>query len=134
MFQYENAAKALSKHDPPIVLAKVDANEEKNRPLATKYEIQGFPTLKIFRNQGKNIQEYKGPREADGIVDYLKKQVGPASKELKSPEDVATHFDDKKIYIVSFQIKVSMCFLFSNHLICIMMCRRSDALELKTDW
>ncbi|XP_066339625.1 protein disulfide-isomerase-like [Miscanthus floridulus] len=98
--EYENAAKALSKHDPPIVLAKVDANEEKNRPLATKYEIQGFPTLKIFRNQGKNIQEYKGPREADGIVDYLKKQVGPASKELKSPEDVATHFDDKKIYIV----------------------------------
>ncbi|XP_066375019.1 protein disulfide-isomerase-like [Miscanthus floridulus] len=54
----------------------------------------------IFRNQGKNIQEYKGPREADGIVDYLRKQVGPASKELKSPEDVATDFDDKKTYIV----------------------------------
>ncbi|ONM26494.1 protein disulfide isomerase2 [Zea mays] len=99
-FAYENAAKELSKHDPPIVLAKVDANEEKNRPLATKYEIQGFPTLKIFRNQGKNIQEYKGPREADGIVDYLKKQVGPASKEIKSAEGVAAHFDDKKIYIV----------------------------------
>uniref|UniRef100_A0A804MUL1 Protein disulfide-isomerase n=1 Tax=Zea mays TaxID=4577 RepID=A0A804MUL1_MAIZE len=98
--EYENAAKELSKHDPPIVLAKVDANEEKNRPLATKYEIQGFPTLKIFRNQGKNIQEYKGPREADGIVDYLKKQVGPASKEIKSAEGVAAHFDDKKIYIV----------------------------------
>ena len=110
MFQYENAAKALSKHDPPIVLAKVDANEEKNRPLATKYEVQGFPTLKIFRNQGKNIQEYKGPREADGIVDYLRKQVGPASKELKSPEDVATHFDDKKTYTVSFQFKIFTCF------------------------
>jgi len=110
MFQYETAAKELSKHDPPIVLAKVDANEEKNRPLATKYEIQGFPTLKIFRNQGKNIQEYKGPREADGIVDYLKKQVGPASKELKSQEDVATHYDDKNIYIVSFQFKNFMCF------------------------
>jgi protein disulfide-isomerase A1 len=55
MFQYENATKALSKHDPPIVLAKVDANEEKNMPLATKYEVQGFPTIKIFRDQGKNI-------------------------------------------------------------------------------
>ncbi|PWZ28591.1 Protein disulfide-isomerase [Zea mays] len=98
--EYENAAKALSKHDPPIVLAKVDANEEKNRPLATKYEIQGFPTIKIFRDQGKNIQEYKGPREADGIVDYLKKQVGPASKEIKSPEDATALIDDKKIYIV----------------------------------
>ncbi|GJN28712.1 hypothetical protein PR202_gb16869 [Eleusine coracana subsp. coracana] len=98
--EYEKAAQELSKHDPPIVLAKVDANEEKNRPLATKYEVQGFPTLKIFRNQGKNIQEYKGPREAEGIVEYLKKQVGPASKEIKSPEDAATLIDDKKIYIV----------------------------------
>ena len=101
VFQYEKAAQSLSKHDPPIVLAKVDANEDKNRPLATKYEVQGFPTLKIFRNQGKNIQEYKGPREAEGIVEYLKKQVGPASKEIKSPEDAASLFDDKKIYIVS---------------------------------
>ncbi|XP_062182353.1 protein disulfide isomerase-like 1-1 [Phragmites australis] len=98
--EYEKAAQLLSKHDPPIVLAKVDANEDKNRPLATKYEIQGFPTLKIFRNQGKNIQEYKGPREAEGIVEYLKKQVGPASKEIKSPEDATTLIDDKKIYIV----------------------------------
>lgn len=100
LFQYEKAAQELSKHDPPIVLAKVDANDEKNKPLATKYEIQGFPTLKIFRNQGKNIQEYKGPREAEGIVEYLKKQVGPASKEIKSPEDATNLIDDKKIYIV----------------------------------
>ncbi|PWZ30430.1 Protein disulfide-isomerase [Zea mays] len=63
-------------------------------------EVQGFPTIKIFRDQGKNIQEYKGPREADGIVHYLKKQVGPASKEIKSLEDAAALIDDKKIYIV----------------------------------
>ncbi|KAL5672271.1 hypothetical protein ACJX0J_016577, partial [Zea mays] len=62
-------------------------------------EVQGFPTIKIFRDQGKNIQEYKGPREADGIVHYLKKQVGPASKEIKSLEDAAALIDDKKIYI-----------------------------------
>jgi protein disulfide-isomerase A1 len=97
--EYEKAAQLLSKHDPPIVLAKVDANDEKNKPLATKYGVQGFPTLKIFRNEGKNIQEYKGPREAEGIVDYLKKQVGPASKEIKAPEDAAG-IEDGKIHIV----------------------------------
>jgi protein disulfide-isomerase A1 len=111
MFQYEKAAQSLSKHDPPIVLAKVEANEEKNKPLATKYEIQGFPTLKIFRNQGKNVQEYKGPREAEGIVEYLKKQVGPASKEIKSAEDAAALINDKKIYIVSsFLLFFRICF------------------------
>lgn len=104
--EYEKAAQLLSKHDPPIVLAKVDANDEKNKPLAAKYEIQGFPTLKIFRNQGKNIQEYKGPREAEGIVDYLKKQVGPASKEIKAPED-ASHLEDGKIHIVGVFAELS---------------------------
>ncbi|KAG8089551.1 hypothetical protein GUJ93_ZPchr0011g28163 [Zizania palustris] len=105
--EYEKAAQELSKHDPPIVLAKVDANDDKNKPLATKYEVQGFPTLKIFRNQGKNIQEYKGPREAEGIVEYLKKQLGPASKEIKSTEDVSTFIDDKKIYIVGIFTELS---------------------------
>ncbi|KAJ0973146.1 hypothetical protein J5N97_021105 [Dioscorea zingiberensis] len=73
---YAKAATILSKHDPPVVLAKVDCNEEINKELASKYEMKGFPTLKIMRNEGKNIQDYKGPRDADGIVEHLKKQVG----------------------------------------------------------
>nr|XP_010930670.1 protein disulfide-isomerase [Elaeis guineensis] len=98
--EYEKAASILSKHDPPVVLAKVDANDEKNKELASKYEVSGYPTLKILRNQGNNIQEYKGPREAEGIVEYLKKQVGPASAEIKSSEDAVTLIEDKKIVVV----------------------------------
>ncbi|GLT47125.1 hypothetical protein SLA2020_208420 [Shorea laevis] len=98
--EYEKAASILSSHDPPIVLAKVDANEEANRDLASQFEIGGFPTIKILRDGGKGIQEYKGPRDADGIVAYLKKQSGPASAEIKSPEDASNLIDDKKIIIV----------------------------------
>lgn len=98
--QYEKAASVLSSHDPAIVLAKVDANAEENKELAGKYEVQGFPTLKIFRNNGEKIQEYNGPRDADGIVTYLMKQVGPASNEIKTAEDVKSHIDDKKIFVV----------------------------------
>ncbi|CAI0576503.1 unnamed protein product [Linum tenue] len=105
--EYEKAAAALSSHDPPIVLAKVDANEEANKELATQYEIQGFPTLKILRNGGKSIQEYKGPREADGIIEYLKKQSGPASAEIKSAEDASTLIDETKIFIVGVFPKFS---------------------------
>lgn len=91
----------MSSHDPPVVLAKVDANEEANKELASQYEIRGFPTIKILRNGGKTIQEYKGPREADGIVEYLKKQSGPASAEIKSGEDASSFIGEKKVVIVS---------------------------------
>ncbi|GAB4855732.1 disulfide-isomerase [Ancistrocladus abbreviatus] len=98
--EYEKAASALSKHDPPITLAKVDASDQVNKELALQYNIEGFPTIKILRNGGKSSQEYKSPREADGIVDYLKKQLGPASVEIKSIDDAKKHIDEKSIFIV----------------------------------
>ena len=101
VLQYEKAASELSSNVPPVVLAKIDASEETNKEFATKYEVQGFPTIKIFRNGGKAVQEYKGPREADGIVSYLKKQSGPASFEIKSPDDATEVVGDKKVVVVS---------------------------------
>lgn len=98
--EYEKAASTLSTHEPPIILSKVDANDESNKVLASEYDVRGFPTIKILRNGGKSVEEYKGPREADGIVAYLKKQAGPASTEIKSTEDVAKLIDEKKIFIV----------------------------------
>ncbi|KAG2318666.1 hypothetical protein Bca4012_055138 [Brassica carinata] len=103
--EYEKAASELSSHVPPVVLAKIDASEETNREFATQHEVQGFPTIKIFRNGGKAVQEYNGPREADGIVTYLKKQSGPASFEVKSADDAAEF--DKKVIVVGVFPKLS---------------------------
>ncbi|RLN07859.1 protein disulfide isomerase-like 1-3 [Panicum miliaceum] len=97
---YEKAASILSKHDPPVVLAKVDASDKKNKDLSGRYDVQGFPTIKILRNQGDTAQEYNGPRDADGIVEYLKKQVGPASVEIKSVQDATDLIGDKGVAIV----------------------------------
>ncbi|CAL0305504.1 unnamed protein product [Lupinus luteus] len=105
--EYEKAASILSSHDPPIVLAKVDANEDNNKELAAKYGVQGFPTIKILRNGGKDAQVYKGPREADGIVDYLKRQSGPASAEIKSADDAAAFVGEDKVSIVGIFPKFS---------------------------
>ncbi|GAB4844164.1 disulfide-isomerase [Ancistrocladus abbreviatus] len=98
--EYEKAASILSNHDPSIILAKVDANEESNRELASNYEVKGFPTLKILRNGGKTVQDYKGPRDAEGIVEYLKKQNGPASFEIKTAEDAASIIGEDKVVVV----------------------------------
>ncbi|XP_010539655.1 PREDICTED: protein disulfide isomerase-like 1-1 [Tarenaya hassleriana] len=98
--EYEKAASELSSHDPPIVLAKVDASDEANRDLANQFGIQGIPEIRILRNGGKSSQEYKGPRDAEGIVAYLKKQKGPASVEIKSAEDAAEVVGDTNIVVV----------------------------------
>ncbi|XP_032498439.1 protein disulfide-isomerase A4 isoform X3 [Phocoena sinus] len=57
--EYEKAAKELSKRSPPIPLAKVDATAETD--LAKRFDVSGYPTLKIFR-KGKPF-DYNGPRE-----------------------------------------------------------------------
>ncbi len=59
--EYDKAAEQLKKSDSKIRLAKVDATVE--RDLGDKFKIQGFPTLKFFKN-GK-AKEYNGPRQAD---------------------------------------------------------------------
>jgi len=78
--EYAKAAAELKSHDPPIPLGKVDATVHSK--LAGKFSVSGYPTLKVFR-LGKET-DYKGPRKAAGIFQYMKKQVGPAAKELDS--------------------------------------------------
>ncbi|CAJ1974246.1 unnamed protein product [Sphenostylis stenocarpa] len=104
--QYEKAASILSSHDPPVILAKIDADDENNKYIAAEFEVKVYPTIRILRNGGKNVQDYKGPRVADRIADYLKKQSGPASTEIKSVDD-ATAFIEDKVAIVGVFPKFS---------------------------
>lgn len=90
--EYEIAATKLKKNDPPVALAKVDCTEA-GKESCSKFGVTGYPTLKVFRN-GKFSQEYDGPRQADGIVNHLKKQAGPASKEYTSLEKLKQRMDN----------------------------------------
>lgn len=71
--ELDAAAPVLATLKEPVVVAKIDA--DKYRKLASKYEIDGFPTLKLFMH-GIPI-EYTGPRKADSLVHFLKKFVAP---------------------------------------------------------
>ncbi|CAL4950389.1 unnamed protein product [Urochloa decumbens] len=90
--EYEKAAAILRNHDPPIVLAKIDAIS--NKDLRDKYSVVGYPTVKLFWNGGSTVEQYFGERDAESIVRYLKKQVSPASTEIQSAEDTATISND----------------------------------------
>ena len=47
--------------------------EAGNKPLASKFGVQGYPTLKIFR-EGK-VYNYQGGRKTQSIMKYLKDEV-----------------------------------------------------------
>jgi len=64
-------------------LAKIDADS--NRASGEKYGVQGFPTIKLFRN-GAVQKDYDGGRKADQIVAWMKKKTGPPAKTLQAGE------------------------------------------------
>lgn len=61
--EYAKAAKVLKESEPPVPLAKVDATKE--TAVGGKFDIQGYPTLKIFRDG--QPEDYDGPRVKDGM-------------------------------------------------------------------
>ncbi|KAF9426394.1 protein disulfide-isomerase precursor [Podila epigama] len=91
--EYEIAATELKSINIPV--AKVDCTVETT--LCQEQGIQGYPTLKVFRNG--NSSEYPGPRKADGIVSYLKKQNQPALTIL-SAETAADFSASDKVVII----------------------------------
>lgn len=74
---FHEAAKLLEtdakfKPETPITLAKVDATSVKS--LGQRFNITGFPTLKIFRSGVEH--SYDGPRsEGAEIATYLKREA-----------------------------------------------------------
>lgn len=55
--------------------------------------------MKIFKN-GEFSSEYNGPRQADGIVKYMKSKVGPASREYTEKSQVEDALDKATDVIV----------------------------------
>lgn len=73
--QFAQAADDLSESLPSVKLGQVNCVEEED--LCRKHEIRGYPTLKLARGAYQQPDEYDGPRDAAGIVDYMVKMYQP---------------------------------------------------------
>ncbi|GIX82821.1 protein disulfide-isomerase A6 homolog [Caerostris darwini] len=57
-------------------LVKVGAvNADQHQSLGQKYNIRGFPTIKIFGSNKNKPKDFSGPRTAQGMVDELFKEL-----------------------------------------------------------
>lgn len=97
--EYEEAASKLAREDPPVPLAKVDCtNESGGKDICLQNDVQGYPTVKIFRN-GK-ASDYNDGRDAESIVKKLRSLVGPPSKEIESYEKLEKLYKEAKRLLV----------------------------------
>jgi protein disulfide-isomerase/protein disulfide-isomerase A1 len=98
--EYEKAAKTLFDEGNKTPLVKVDATEAANSDASQKYGVQGYPTIKWF--VGGSPADYDGPRDAAGIVDWIKSMTGPAVTEGEAKGDeklsVTWHGDDASTF------------------------------------
>ena len=100
--EYKKAAETLSKlAEPKITLAKIDATVSAKSAQANG--VQGYPTLMVFSENGKNKKAYKGTRQADGIISAMKKAAGP-------PMQVVSVADAKEV-VKNGKMTLPMLFL-----------------------
>jgi len=95
--EYKKAAEALAAAESDTKLADVDATTAKN--LASRFSVQGFPTLKYFVN-GKP-SDYGGGRTSDAIVSWLKKRALPAVSDLADEDAVKKLVADNNLVVIA---------------------------------
>ncbi|KAM9906639.1 hypothetical protein OXX69_006718 [Metschnikowia pulcherrima] len=99
--QFAQAADDLSVSLPKVKLGQVNCVEEEE--LCKKHEIRGYPTLKLARGPYQQPDEYDGPRDADGIVDYMQKMSQPP---VNIVADVTSFIEKAKAEIKPFVVQV----------------------------
>lgn len=71
--EYEKLGKAFA-GDADVLVAKVDATDYGE--LASRFEVQGYPTLKYFPAGSTEPENYEGPRTAEGMLEFLNSKAG----------------------------------------------------------
>eukprot|EP01101_Sappina_pedata_P013224 TRINITY_DN94_c0_g1_i1.p2 TRINITY_DN94_c0_g1~~TRINITY_DN94_c0_g1_i1.p2 ORF type:complete len:502 (+),score=275.24 TRINITY_DN94_c0_g1_i1:39-1508(+) len=101
--EYATAASLLREQGSEVRLAKVDATISND--LAQRFQVQGFPTLKYFRN-GKP-SEYTGGRTSDTIVSWIEKKNGPAATTVTSADQIAEIKEKNDVSVFGYFTKDS---------------------------
>ncbi|CAN8073676.1 unnamed protein product [Agarophyton chilense] len=79
----EDFQKAATEMKGKAVLADVDATEEEE--LAKQYNVEGFPTLKLFSN-GEELTDYNGARDKESMIKFIERATMPPYHTLENAD------------------------------------------------
>lgn len=60
--------------DEKVKIAKVDCSIAENRDMCTEQDVQGYPTIFLYKN-GKKISEYNGSRGLEDMHEFVKSHL-----------------------------------------------------------
>ncbi|KAJ1964571.1 hypothetical protein IWQ62_002898 [Dispira parvispora] len=89
---YDDLAKAFSHAKDSVVIAKLDADA--HRELGSRFEIKGFPTLKLFKDDKSQPLDYKQGRDLDSLANFITSEVGVHPRISKPKTFVQALTDD----------------------------------------
>merc|ERR1712025_1058188 len=95
--EYEAAAKEMAEEGMKTKLAKIDATVESE--LANRFGANGYPTLKYVVNNG-DPQDYTGPRQKKGIINWLRSRELPALVKI-TEEEVQKKIDENNFQVIA---------------------------------
>ncbi|EGR32783.1 prolyl 4- beta polypeptide, putative [Ichthyophthirius multifiliis] len=98
--EYAKAAQALANKNSTIVLAKVDATEQKK--IAQLFKVQGFPTLKLVNNGDLNNLINFSARTEDKILASLEKKTEKHSLKVESQQQLDELKEKSEVMFVYF--------------------------------
>ncbi|XP_036158904.1 protein disulfide-isomerase A2 isoform X2 [Myotis myotis] len=99
--EYIKAAALLAAESAKTRLAKVDGPSEPE--LTKEFAVTEYPTLMFFRDGNRtNPEEYTGPREAEGIAEWLRRRVGSSTTRLEDEEGAQALIDAHDVVVIGF--------------------------------
>lgn len=100
---FDEAAAAIAKEFPEagkVVMGKVDCDKE--GPIATRFHITKYPTLKVIRNGQPAKKEYRGQRSVEAFTKFISRQLEDPVKEFGKLSDLGQLESNKRIIIGYF--------------------------------
>lgn len=75
--------RAATNLDGIVKFANIDCDQDSNKGLCAQYQIQGFPTIKLFPATKKRLpRDYRGERSAKALVEYAKDTLPLGARKL----------------------------------------------------
>ncbi|KXS15919.1 protein disulfide isomerase [Gonapodya prolifera JEL478] len=82
---WESLGESYESHRDKVVIAKMDATANDIPPESPFKEIQGFPTIVLFKAGSKEVVNYEGDRSFANLVEFLEGNI--VNKTGVTPED-----------------------------------------------